>query len=465
MTANPSDPQELVFKAFLSHRYKSPAVNLFFYDLLSSAEVQFEVDEGSFATNVTRLERAVRDADAFIGIYPFSSEGSDPPDRDALSAASRYFRLELDLALRAGKPSLVLFDGRFTQVLDLPPSVWQCDFAIDEAAGPGGSPRRQEYLTLIGRFYEQVASSITTSAKGPSSGAAGEVGILLPRGRGASGYTKAQYDAVETAVRDHGITKVHRLPWPPVLSLAYLTEIEKLDWLITDVGPVTAQTGIVGYVHGRAIPTLRLLKQAGDRRGSARSQLAPLYTGVEVGYAKDILAWSRLDQLRKGLARRLIGLNAPRRRISTRDQAVEYFEAAAKRKEAVFVSYSGLDVELAGPLLDALRRRFQTVFDYRDGDSITPGEPWLQEIFGSLAEASIGVPLVSANYLASGNCLHEAQEMVALRDADEIRMMPVKLVPDQIELPVWMRNRQYLQLYAHRDAGAVVDKILEFIDR
>jgi hypothetical protein len=64
-TANPS----FSFKAFLSHRYKSPDVNLYFFNLFAeSAEVQFEVDEGAFATNVTRLERMIRGADAFIGI-------------------------------------------------------------------------------------------------------------------------------------------------------------------------------------------------------------------------------------------------------------------------------------------------------------------------------------------------------------------------------------------------------------
>ena len=38
----------LSFKAFLGHRYKSPAVNLHYFRLFSEiAEMQFEVDAGS----------------------------------------------------------------------------------------------------------------------------------------------------------------------------------------------------------------------------------------------------------------------------------------------------------------------------------------------------------------------------------------------------------------------------------
>ena len=66
------------FKAFLSHRYKSPLENLYFFNLFGEiAEVQFEVDEGLSVVNVTRLERMIRDCDAFIGIYPFPGAWKD----------------------------------------------------------------------------------------------------------------------------------------------------------------------------------------------------------------------------------------------------------------------------------------------------------------------------------------------------------------------------------------------------
>src|SRR5215211_8380099 len=96
------------FKAFLSHRYKSPDANQRFFDALSAhGNLQFEVDVGVKATNVTRLEMFVRDADAFVGIYPFPSEADERPDAETALKESRYFRLELDLALRSRRPVIV----------------------------------------------------------------------------------------------------------------------------------------------------------------------------------------------------------------------------------------------------------------------------------------------------------------------------------------------------------------------
>ena len=82
-------------KVFLSHRYRSPHANLYFYGLCSKvAEVQFEVDQGETPISIARLTRMVRDADAFIGIYPFPATPSTVANRKDLETASRYFRLE-----------------------------------------------------------------------------------------------------------------------------------------------------------------------------------------------------------------------------------------------------------------------------------------------------------------------------------------------------------------------------------
>ncbi|MCX6880071.1 MAG: hypothetical protein NTW21_40650 [Verrucomicrobia bacterium] len=48
------------FKAFLSHRDKSPAASQRFFQALSAyGNAQFEVDAGTNATNVTRLVEKV----------------------------------------------------------------------------------------------------------------------------------------------------------------------------------------------------------------------------------------------------------------------------------------------------------------------------------------------------------------------------------------------------------------------
>ncbi len=75
-----SSKQNLAFTAFMSHKYKAARVNEYFFKLFCrTARLEFEVDVGTLATNVTRLERLVRDADAFIGIYPFDEIGGLNP--------------------------------------------------------------------------------------------------------------------------------------------------------------------------------------------------------------------------------------------------------------------------------------------------------------------------------------------------------------------------------------------------
>ena len=39
----------------------------------------------------------------------------------------------------------------------------------------------------------------------------------------------------------------------------------------------------------------------------------------------------------------------------------------------------------------ALKQKFPTVFNYRDGESIQPGKPWLEEIFTKLSTSPVGV--------------------------------------------------------------------------
>ena len=75
----------------------------------------------------------VRGADAFIGIYPLPQPPSSRVTAQQLRSASRYFRLELELATRARKPMAVFYDERFRAHLDLPAGIYQQ--AYDSAGG------------------------------------------------------------------------------------------------------------------------------------------------------------------------------------------------------------------------------------------------------------------------------------------------------------------------------------------
>src|SRR6516165_6848956 len=153
------------FRAFLSHRYRSPEVNEYFFRLFAGlATPQFEVDKGTIATSVTRLERLVRDADAFIGLYPFPSDAD--PTIDRLRAESRYFRLELDLADRAGKPAIAFIDRRYGAVLRPPPAMIQVRFRAQTVVPDIRMPGEAEFKLRLAEFCSRVEAARRCSQSG-----------------------------------------------------------------------------------------------------------------------------------------------------------------------------------------------------------------------------------------------------------------------------------------------------------
>lgn len=458
-------------KAFLSHRYKSPDVNLYFHALFAEvAEVQFEIDVGKLRTNVTRLERMVRDSDAFIGIYPYPGDPQERYSSKELLDASKYFRLECDLAVRSRKPSQVFFDQRYSQVLQFPKTVHAQPFDIQEVTGRGGSPRKELFSNLFKGFCEEVKANMTATMSKFVETKPFEAGLLLPAtGSKKSRYEKEHIDAIEQLLGKYGFNKIKHLRWPPALDSFYLAEIETLDWIIADIGETAMNSGIVGYLHGRFVPTLRLLKGVtSTKKVLTRQSYRGLYGGTEVGYPNDIISWENVDNLIKELDRRIFSLTAPSKRISSHDESKEYFRKASLRKEPVFLSYSGNDTDLAVQIRIELKKRFQQVFDYKDGESITPGERWIKKIFDQLSAAALGILLVSNDYLKSGNCMHEAQEMVAQHDVGKMVIIPVKLY-EKVDFKdtTWMRSMQFMYFKNYRDPDIplMVDNLVESFDQ
>jgi hypothetical protein len=455
---------KIALTAFLSHKYKAPAVNEYFFRLLwKSAHVEFEVDVGSAATNVTRLERLVRDADGFVGIYPFDEllNTSNPAENDLINA-SKYFRLELDIAARARKPGLVFVDSRFRGIVTVPVPLKHVGFDVREIVGGGKHPSSPRFAKAFEHFSDSVAKGRAYALADESQVKDSNlVGVLLPPETGGQGYNRRQIDCVLDVVRSGRYEPVE-LPWPPQVTPEWISKIRMYDWVVLDVGSVSAATGVVGFLHGEFKPSMRLLRirESGAIAASAVEDL-PLYSGFTVGYQKDILRWENSDDLVDGLTKRMASLHAERRRISTLDEALVYFRGAALRKEAIFISYAGADQQLARNLIDAVRGRFQRVFDYRDGESIRIGQPWIKEIFDQLAVSPIGIPLLSSAYVASGNCMHELREMVARRDTNQMQIFPIKLSRgDSFAFPAFLGDTQYAHLSNYASAEKLIDWIV-----
>ena len=450
----------LTLKAFLSHRYQSPAVNTYFHEVFSdAAELQFDVDAATGSTNITRLERMVRDTDAFVGIYPYDDEGVERPTRQQLLEASRYFRLELDLAARARTPAIIFIDQRYGPVIGLPASMFVCPFDHQEVLGRGGSPSYEGFRRTFQRFCENVEASMQYERTRPQP-VGRSVAILLP----PAAYDQAVLQDLESKISAANL-EAERLPWPPVLDARMVSRLQTYDWLVADVGAASADTGLIAYLHGQCLPTLRLSRQMADPAGApaAASPLeTTLYGAHQVGYPKDVIRWTTTAQLSEEFDKRLARILQQSRRIGSTQEAAQYFLEASRRKEVVFLSYSGKDEATVAPIAEALRRHFQSVFDYRDGgDSIEPGRPWLEEIFNKLDRSAVAVPMLSASYVASGNCLHEARSIVAARDTGKIKVVPVKLLREDLQLPPFLTDIQYIRAWEQSDPESMVERIIK----
>jgi hypothetical protein len=272
------------------------------------AELQFDVDVASGATNVTRLERMIRETDAFVGVYPYDAEGSGPPTKQQLLDASRYFRLELELAARARTPALVFFDRRYGPLLGPPPSMFACAFDYQEITGRGGSPSRTGFRQIIQRFCEHVKASMQYERTRPRA-VSQTVGVLLP----TDIYDSDLLSDLESRMSAANL-EVDRLPFPPPLDGTMVSRIQQFDWVIADFGPTSAQTGLPAYLHGQFIPTLRLSRQLPEMdRDAPQSVLeTSLFGAHSAGYPKDIIRWSTSEQLLVEFDKRLARIIAHR---------------------------------------------------------------------------------------------------------------------------------------------------------
>jgi hypothetical protein len=455
------DPTKPQLKTFLSHKYKSAAANLYFWSILSEeAGFQFEVDKGTKATSVTRLEILMRECNAIVGIFTLPGSAARP-NREELIKESAYFRLETDLAIRSGKPTLLYIDKRYSSVVFPPlhsPHVQYFD-AYEIESGVI-SPSHERFKDKCQQFCrEAVAYKAREFSKRELE--LNKVLIVVSANTPNSVYTDEVTRRIKSLLHAHGID-ADIMRFPDAEAGFQLSRLDAASWVIADVGPELFRTGLVGYMHGRFIPMMRLF-HASDGTATMIGEHRCLHVGIEKGYDSDLVRWRNVDDLEAGIKDRLELINAERTFIPNAEEAQRYFGKASLRKEAVFLSYSGEDQHVATQITLALKARFQDVFNYKDGESIRPGRPWLEEIDLHLRRAAIGVQLLSSKYVASSHCQEEARIMNALFNENKIKLLPVRVTDEKFDVPTWLADKQYVRL-DRSGVATIVDRIVGMLE-
>jgi TIR domain len=449
-----------VLHVFLSHGYRASAINLYFYRLFSPlAQLTFEVDVPKTTLNVTRLERMIRNVDAFIGIYAYDHDPQDgTPSHHDLMAASRYFRFELDLALRSGKPALVLYDRLYGDVFQSTRNISFLAFDSRQVTGVGSAPTAARFVRAFEKFRRTIMAAKRLSLALDRPDPAG-VGLLVPPRSKRHGYGVHERKIIRTTLKQYGYLDVIEIPWPRRIDWKLCARLQELDWVLADLSDQAAAS-FVGHLHGAFVPTMRLLQTSPGATQHHPPIEEVLYHGVEVGYRKDILRWWDGAALEEGLSHRLNSLQEQGRWISTAADAERYFQEASLRKEPVFLSYAQEDQLLARRVRDALKRSFADVFDYRDGQSMEPARPWMQQLFERLDSSAIGIALLSKSYLDSPYCRSEAESLKDRQLKGDLHFITVKLYEDSdLDLPGWLKDIQYLRFWEYDSADDLVDRI------
>ncbi len=444
-----------IFDVFLSHRYSSPETNLYFYGTISSVmPVTFRVDRGITSTSTTRLERMIRDADAFVGVFPVPGDPLAVHDRASLLKISRYFRLELDMAIRSRKPTIVFCDRRYGNIFRMPADIISYQYDAQDIGRPVRTPARLRLQHAAETFFGYLAASVRAEAAQRAEGHERDlIGVLLPADRGRPDLA----DAVRGLLSEKGLEPLS-LDWPPCLDSGYISKLRRCDWVVLDTSTPAGQA-MLAFLHGQFIPTLRVRRTDNPDDADVKPSAAEdvLFGALEVGYRKDVVSWRTADELLSELATRIDVIRLEPELIGDSFRAESYFASAAKRKELVFLSYSGEDAAHGAEFGDELRKHFQEVFDYKASRALRAGEPWVDQIFDNLSAAAIGVLLISESYKTSEHCMTEARELFDAYLAKKLVLLPVKL--DDASPPPFLTSLQYERRRQQSPAEIVGDLV------
>ena len=383
----------------------------------------------------------IRDADAFVGVWPVPGEPGVAWSQVDLAHQSRYFRLELDMAIRARKPGIVFVDRRYGSLLQ-PPSDIEClGYDAQEIALSARSPSWPNLRARVGRFWRDLRPQLDgRPLDAPFQ--EGRVGVVFGRHAGLNAARVA-----EDAAARLGLDPV-RLP--AMLGISCLNELRRCDWVITDVTDPAIEA-MTAFLHGQFVPVLRTRRRAGQAPASATEDV--LFGDLSVGYRKDVTLWSTRAELRDSLRERLNVITQPAVLIGDEKAAITYFGSAAKRKEFVFLSYAKEDAAAAGQFAAALKQRFQEVFDYHDIGSLPVGEYWQEQLARKLSAAAVGVILLSEHYARSPYCREESFHLHDSFLNKRAKLLPVKL--DEAVPPPHLTKLQYARVSQQNPAEIV----------
>ena len=288
------------YTLYLSHSWlpELVALNMAVWDLLWE-DTRLLVDDNRDENPpfyVNRIEHLVRESDLFLAVVA-----------QAAGAISPYVTFEIELAQRAGLPSLILYDD-----------------ALDVRLA--GSARRQiEHVSFDSRNIGDIAARVgpdlsewlqgITSAGSPRPHRQSErATVLLPSFHDGARVTAAISEALESA----NYSQIQSIE-PGASDVEILDHLRASDLLVTDVSESSVWDSY-GMAHALALPTIRL------HRGPVNPASLPrLLCNGAVGFHDDVQPWSTADEAASLVGDRARSNRQPMIEVDDRDEGYQYF--------------------------------------------------------------------------------------------------------------------------------------------
>lgn len=460
--------------AYFSHSYRAAdkEINLFFWQLLSKQNLYFTVDSEKNRGKpmyVSYLEWMMRRSSCFVAVIPRR------PDSQPYNC-SPYQVFENGLAIRAAKPRLVFVEAGLDENLFGYKPYEVCSFR-----------RRRRWLEEdTKRFVEavHVLSERAHAFPPPEFGLIKPLGLLVETTQGGI-YDTVTIEAIRQEVTNQGYSLKQENPSRFRYDFLFIKQIEQYSVLICEMRQPYIAPDVLGLMHGRCIPTIRICHLREDE-GIESAKAAMHLPGDQTRWEKQnpeqlplilsqyeidknmepVIFWRDPEQLAAKIGIRLQKIVEQRVDLVDEQEAQSYFLPIGRLRGQVFVSNARTQNEMAKKLGSALTRNAVELFHYKREDAISLGREWLPEIKQEIRNSIVFIALIDKFYEDSKWCMTELTEAMRLFEQDEIEMH-VYVVSSEAKLPEDLAPMQvdYIENFEdHRKIDRIVEKTTRFLE-
>jgi hypothetical protein len=409
---------DLTIPTYLSHSYRrdDQELNKRFWPFFEQSGFYFSVDPPSNITTTAHLERMMNASGCYVAIVTVR------PEIDKYFC-SPFILYEFGLAVQARRPILLLIEdkvGRDSPQFEKVPDRDKVFFNRDDPFICQDE--------LIGKIVELKKRVIPTLAQRPAGRR--PIGILLHEETKDEGYGDADTYALIKQAAALSTFRCEPISVPMQHNAYLALELDRYEAVILDVRADLVPKWVFAYVHGRLIPSLKLVRVKPPEI-PAKVNLPPLVQGLRMDEnepgVESVIYWREPDDLLDQLTQAFQKLDEEPTRLKKPQEGEVYFNAIGRPPARVFISNHGKVNKLARQLSDVLGLNGIERFQYKDKDAIEPGARWQIKIRQELQDCQVFVALLGTGYWKSDWCKEEMQTALVREKQGTLSVLPYRV--------------------------------------